>query len=38
MVTIEPKSGDNSGFGVPTCRKVDNGLFDTLDTSLVKSK
>jgi hypothetical protein len=38
MVSVEPESGDDSGFGVFLFHEVDNGPFDTFDTSLVKSK
>jgi hypothetical protein len=38
MVPVEPESGDDSGFGVFLFHEVDNGLFDTFDSRLVKSK
>ena len=38
MFPVEPESGDDRGFGVLLFHKVDNGLFDTFDTRLVKSK
>jgi len=39
MVPVEPESGDDSSFLVfVVLHKIYNELFDTLDTSLVKSK